>query len=415
MNNSGKKKCGLIGNPLGHSWSPEIHAALGCDYEYRLFPLEEEEVAPFLAAREFDGLNVTIPYKKTVMPYLDRISDEARRIGSVNTIVKDADGKLGGYNTDYFGFSFMLDRRGITLAGKKVVILGSGGASVTARTVAEDRGAARIVVISRSGEDNYTNLGRHADAGILINTTPVGMYPKNGESPVDLDRFPALEAVVDMIYNPERTALAEDALEREIPVTTGLPMLVAQAGAAAELFTGQPVGIDALRRALTAVAGSKRNLVLVGMPGCGKSTAGRLFAERTGRQFVDTDHEIVRAAGKSIPDIFAMDGEAAFRDLETKVLAEWTKQSSLVIATGGGAVIRGENRRLMRQNGVVLLLTRPLDKLAKDGRPLSQTNSAEALWEARKGFYRAAADGEIPVEDDPTGTVDRIARWWETR
>lgn len=394
-----KLKTGLIGNPLGHSWSPQIHAMLG-DYAYTLMPMEEEAVAPFLAARDFDAINVTIPYKKTVMPYLDTVSDEARRIGSVNTVVKDENGLLHGYNTDYAGFCFMLDRKGIVLKDKKVVILGSGGASVTARCVANDRGASSVVVISRTGEDNYGNLERHRDADVLINTTPVGMFPKNGEAPVSLNGFPALSAVVDMIYNPERTALILDAEERGILCTSGLPMLVAQAARASELFTGSAISPERVEEVLEAVGRSMRNIILIGMPGCGKSTLGARLAEKLNRPFVDLDGEIVKTAGKAIPDIFREDGETAFRDLETAVLRAFTKQSGLILATGGGAVIRAENRRLFRENGRTLLLTRPLSDLAKDGRPLSQAHTAEELWNARREFYLSAA--EVTVESAPT-------------
>ncbi|MCR4905212.1 MAG: shikimate kinase [Clostridiales bacterium] len=406
-----KLRCGLIGNPLGHSWSPEIHAILD-DYSYTLWPMEEDAVAPFLKARDFDAINVTIPYKKTVMPHLDRISDEARRIGSVNTVVKEADGTLSGYNTDYFGLSYMLARRGFELRGKKVVILGSGGASVTAQTVAADRGAAQIAVVTHR-ENTPETLRGHGDAEILINTTPVGMFPHNGESPASLDFFPRLEAVVDMIYNPARTALILDAEERRIPSASGLPMLVAQAKMAAELFTRSPLSDTVFDEALREVSKAKRNLALVGMPGCGKSTVGRLFAEHSGRVFVDLDAEIEKEAGRPIPAIFSSDGEAAFRDLETAVLARFSKASSLVLATGGGAVIRAENRRLLRENSVVLHLTRPLDALAKDGRPLSQANSAETLWNARRDFYRAVSDAALPVDPDPAVTLARVTAWWE--
>ena len=400
-------KTGLIGNPLGHSYSPRIHAELG-GYEYRLMPMEEDAVAPFLKKREFDAVNVTIPYKKTVMPCLDTISDEARRIGSVNTIVKDGDGLLHGYNTDYYGFSYMLDRMGILLDGKKVVILGSGGASVTAQCVAKDRGARQVVVISRSGEDNYTNLGRHRDADVLVNTTPVGMFPRNGESPVSLDCFPDLSAVVDMIYNPERTALILDAEERGIPCTSGLPMLVAQAVRASELFTGQSIPPERTEEVIGSVRRSMRNIILVGMPGCGKSTVGGLLADRLDRKLIDLDAEIVRTAGKSIPDIFREKGEDAFRAMETAVLREYSKQSSLVLATGGGTVIRPENRRLFRENSVTILLLRPLGELAKDGRPLSRTHSAEELWNARKEFYRAAAELTVQTAPTPEETLERV-------
>ncbi|MBR4205413.1 MAG: shikimate kinase [Clostridia bacterium] len=399
-------RCGLIGNPLGHSYSPEIHALLA-DYEYRLFPLEEEEVAPFLAARAFDAINVTIPYKKTVMPYLDEISPEARRIGSVNTIVRDGDGRLLGYNTDYAGFSFMLRRRGIALSGKKVLILGSGGACATVKTVAEDAGAESVTVIGRR-DNNPQTLVLHAGAEVLINTTPVGMFPNNGQSPVDLSLFPRLEAVADVIYNPARTALILDAEQKGVKTASGLPMLVAQAKAAAELFTGEHVPDEETERIIRAVSLVKRNIALIGMPGAGKSTLGRALARQLGRDFVDLDDEIVKAAGKPIPEIFAEDGEPAFRDLESACLAQISARSSLVIATGGGAVIRAENRRLLRQNSTAVLLRRPLGELDSNGRPLSKLHSAEELWAARRAYYESAADAEITVEPDVSRSLEKL-------
>lgn len=404
---AGQLKCGLIGHPLGHSYSPEIHALLG-DYAYPLCDLAEDEVAPFLATRNFDGVNVTIPYKKTVMPYLDEIMPEARRIGSVNTILKTPDGRLIGYNTDYAGFSEMLRPYETLIRGQKVLILGSGGSSVTVRTVLEDRGVGEAVVISRSGENNYTNLGRHADAVMLVNTTPVGMFPQNGVSPLSLDGFPHLGAVLDLIYNPAKTALVLDAEERHIPTETGLTMLVAQAVAASALFTGTSPDPDALSRVRSAVAFQKQNIVLIGMPGCGKSTVGRRLADRLGRPFVDLDDEIVRAVGQPIPDYFAAHTEADFRAVESACLADVSKRSSLVIAAGGGTVIRHENRRLIRQNSLTVFLRRPLDELSTDGRPLSLEKSAEALWKERRAAYESAADVTVEVRKTPDETADAI-------
>ncbi|MBP5662439.1 MAG: shikimate kinase, partial [Clostridia bacterium] len=263
---------GLLGGRLAHSLSPQIHEML-CGYAYDLFELPEEQVAPFLEKREFDAINVTIPYKKNVMPFCTRLSDQAKRIGSVNTIRKEADGTLSGFNTDYFGFSYLLRRAGIEPEGKKALILGSGGSSVTVNAVLRDAGAREVRVISRTGEDNYQNLSRHADADIIVNTTPVGMFPQNGETPLSLDIFEHLEAVADIVYNPLKTALLLDAEARGLRCENGLSMLVAQAKAAAEIFLQTPISDTEIERVLDVLTRQTQNIVLIGMPGCGKSTA----------------------------------------------------------------------------------------------------------------------------------------------
>lgn len=400
-------RAGLIGAKLGHSFSPRIHRELA-DYPYDLIELEEAEVGTFLKSGKFDALNVTIPYKKTVMPFLAEISPEAQRIGAVNTVVRRPDGTLAGFNTDYAGFSDLVSDLGVSLEGKKVVVLGSGGASQTAITVAADMGARAVVVISRSGEDNYENLDRHADAEILINATPVGMYPKNGVSPVSLDAFPKLEAVFDMIYNPARTALLLEAEARGIPHRNGLLMLVSQARRAAELFLDTKIDDLEVKRITESIARETENIVLVGMPGCGKSTLGKLIAERLGRKFVDCDAEIVKAAGTSIPDIFANEGEEGFRTRESAVLADICKESGLVVATGGGAVTRERNLPLMHQNGTVLFLDIKPDALPTDGRPLSQKKTPAVLYAERLPLYRAAADVIIPITRDTKANMTKI-------
>lgn len=402
-----KLKCGLIGKTLGHSYSPQIHAELG-DYSYSLFEMGEDELAGFLRSDEFHGANVTIPYKIAVMPYLDEISPEASRIGSVNTIVHTPDGKLVGYNTDYYGFGYMLDAAGIDVEDKKVLVLGSGGASLTARTLLRDRGAREVVVISRSGENNYSNLDRHADADVIVNTTPVGMYPNNGVSPVSLDTFPKLTGVADIIFNPAKTALLLDAEARGIKCAGGLTMLVAQAKAASEYFTDSRIDDTEIERITQKIERQTKNIALVGMPGCGKSTVGKLIAQKTGREFVDLDAVITEKAGMPIPEVFAKYGEGYFRDLETAALAEVSKRSSLVIATGGGTVIRPENRRMLKQNSTVVFIKRDVNDLPKDGRPVSQANSLELLYKTRLPFYKDASDFDVELCNTPNQSSDKI-------
>ena len=385
---------GLLGETLKHSFSPQIHARLGA-YEYRLFEVKPEDVRAFMEQRDFNGINVTIPYKKTVIPYCADLSDRARRIGSVNTIVKRADGSLYGDNTDYFGFAALLEDTGFDPAGQKALILGSGGSSVTVRAVLEDRHAGEIVVISRTGENNYLNLHLHRDAALIVNTTPLGMYPRTGVTPISLQDFPACKAVIDIIYNPARTRLLLDAEQRGIPCLGGLKMLVAQAKYASELFSGRSID-DALIGEITgSIMRQTLNIVLIGMPSCGKTTVGKALARMTGRELLDTDTLIGRKAGRSIPEIIQTDGEAAFRRLETEALAEVSKQSGKVIATGGGIVTVPENLPLIRQNSVCVFLNRDLNKLSSHGRPLSQKYGVEALFKVRLPLYREFGEFEI--------------------
>lgn len=388
---SDKKRCGLIGEKLGHSFSPAIHGKLA-DYEYRLYELSPGQLGPFLEKKEYDGLNVTIPYKKTVIPYCDELTEAAKSIGSVNTIVKRADGTLLGHNTDYDGIMWLLKNAGAQVQGKKAVVLGTGGASLTVQAALRNLGAAQVVVISRSGEENYENIARHADAKILVNATPVGMYPKTGVSPVDLDTFTALEGVFDVVYNPAKTQLLLEAEKRGIPCANGLGMLVAQAKAACERFTGQPVADEKVYTIKAEMERNTRNVMLVGMPGSGKSTVGAALAESLGRRLVDVDERIVEMAGCSIPEIFAKDGEEGFRQIEHQALCEVSKESGLVIATGGGVVTRPENLDPMRQNSLIVWLLRDTALLPKDGRPLSQANSLTEMFKVREPLYRAAAD-----------------------
>lgn len=399
-------KAGLIGRKLGHSFSPEIHSCLA-DYEYKLYEMEENEVGSFLEGCPLDALNVTIPYKKTVMPFLKEISDEAQRIGSVNTVVKRADG-LYGYNTDYFGFSYMLKKSGIELQGKKVLILGSGGASVTVRTVAKDLNAAEIIVISRSGENNYGNIEKHRDADVIVNTTPVGMYPDTGKSPVDLKVFSHLSGVLDLIYNPAETRLLYDAKSLGIPSINGLSMLVAQGKKAAEIFTGEPIPDVEIEKIIKSIEEKTKNIVLIGMPGAGKSTLGKILSEKLGRKLTDTDEIITEKAGMPIPEIFSLYGEEKFREIETEAIKEAGKMSGTVIATGGGIVTRKENRYPLKQNSVAVWLKRDLTLLPVDGRPISQTNDMTELYTKRAPLYGDFADFSVDVSENAEETADRI-------
>lgn len=397
---------GLIGEKLGHSYSQMIHARLA-DYRYELKEVAPERLDAFIEARNFRGLNVTIPYKQAVMKHCAELSPEAMEVGSVNTLIVRPDGSLFGHNTDIDGFIYMLRRGEIDPAGAKTVILGSGGTSLTARAALTRLGAREIVTVSRKGPVDYAALyAEHADAEILVNATPVGMYPKNGASPVELDRLPKVRGVADVIYNPEKTALILAAQAKGIPAVSGLSMLVAQAREAAELFAGHAIPAGRVEDIVSEIGAQTLNLILVGMPGCGKSTLGQAVAAALQREFVDCDAEIVRRAGKSIPEIFAQDGEGAFRALESGVLADVCRGHGLVISTGGGAVLRAENRDAMRQNGRVCLIRRALALLPRDGRPLSASEDAVArLWEARRAAYEIAAD--FPVEND--GTVEEAA------
>ncbi len=391
---------GLIGEKLVHSYSPQIHALLA-DYDYILCPLPKEQLHEFMTNASFKGINVTIPYKKDVVPYCSALSEDAKEIGSVNTIVKRPDGTLFGHNTDVAGFINMLQHAGIKAAGKKAVILGSGGTSLTASIALKRLKAKEVVVISRSGENNYAALyEKHRDAQLLVNTTPVGMYPGNGQSPADLSRLPHLESVADVIYNPEKTTLILQAEMLGLKTVSGLYMLVSQARKAAEMFTGQSIP-EEKDAAITAVIKRQTlNLVLIGMPGCGKTTIGQALAEKMNRPLVDTDRLIEEKASKTIPQIFAQDGEDYFRSLETQALREACAMQGCVITTGGGAVLKEENRLAMCQNGRVCLIQRPLELLARDGRPLSQGDHAiENLWNQRKALYELAADYVIENND----------------
>ena len=394
---------GLLGEKLGHSFSPQLHKARA-GYDYGLLPTPPGQVEDLFRRREFKGLNVTIPYKRTVIPLCDQVDPRAAAIGAVNTVV-NRDGTLTGCNTDIDGLIYLARRAGVDMAGKKAVILGSGGTSRTAQAAARELGAAEIAVISRQGEDNYENLSRHEDAQVLINTTPVGMFPNAGASPVSLDAFPRLEGVLDVVYNPLRTALIMEAERRGLPCSCGLPMLAAQARRAAELFTGEAIPDRRLEEVLSGLTAQVRNVVLIGMPGCGKSAVGRALARRLGKEFADLDLLIAERAGKSIPDIFAQEGEDAFRALETQIVREAGARTGCVLSAGGGVVTREENYAPLHQNGVIVHLRWDVSLLPTAGRPVSQSTDLRELWRRRAPLYAAFAD----LTADNAGTIEDAA------
>ena len=385
-------KYGCIGEKLGHSFSAEIHAEL-FDYDYQLREVARDELHLFMTQKDFAAINVTIPYTEAVIPYLDAIDDAAREIGAVNTIVNE-NGKLTGYNTDFMGLRALIERMGLDLKDKKVLIAGSGGTSRTAAAVAHALGAAEVHRMSRKPSEGLISYeqakAEHADAQILINTTPLGMYPNLGSTAVELDDYPKLEGVVDAVYNPLRSALVEKALQKGITAEGGLYMLVAQAARAAEKFVGTSVPEEKIDRIYNKLFCSKENIVLIGMPGSGKSTVGKVLAKKLGRPFEDTDAWITERYG-DIPAIFEKHGEAHFRDLESEAVKALSAQSGRVIATGGGAVLRAENLAFLRQNGKIYFLDRPLeDIMPTDDRPLSRDRAAlEARYRERLPLYLA--------------------------
>jgi shikimate dehydrogenase len=384
-------KFGLIGGRLSHSYSTLIHSKFGT-YEYDLCETDEEGLIPLLKSDEYDGFNITIPYKEKIMALCDVISDDSRKIGCVNTVLKDSSGRLLGYNTDYFGFRYLLERNKIDVTGKKCIVLGSGGASLTVRTVLTDKEAESITVISRSGKDNYENIKKHSDAEIIVNTTPVGMFPDNGRTLINLDDFPNCTGVVDLIYNPNRTKLILDAMTKSIPCAGGIDMLVAQAKESSELFQNIKIDDQDISIVVDEVKSETMNTILIGMPGAGKTMLGRKMAKRMGRGFVDIDDMIEENEGMSIERIFSEKGEAYFRKVETEMLEKACKRTGLVIATGGGIVKRKVNYNLIKQNGVVVWIKRDLDKLETEGRPLSTSTGVGKLYEERKDAYEYWSD-----------------------
>lgn len=407
-------KYGLIGEHLTHSYSCEIHAQIA-DYEYELHEIPPSGLGEFLTKREFNAINVTIPYKQDVIPYLDEISETAKRIGAVNTIV-NRNGKLFGDNTDFPGMLALAKHINVDVKGKKVLILGTGGASKTAHALAEYMGAESVYYVSRSGKNGSITyeqaVSEHSDAQVIINATPVGMFPKQGGSPIDISAFPKLEGVLDAIYNPLRTNLILDAQEKGIPAEGGLYMLSAQAVYAAAVFQDIPPDESLVDKAFNSVKNDKQNIVLIGMPSSGKTTVGRILAEKSGKELADTDEYIVKKIGMPISDFFAKFGEAEFRKIEKETAASLSATGGKVIATGGGAVLDPENVRALKHNGVLVFLDRrPENLIATDDRPLASRRSAiEKLYAERYDIYCAAAEVHIDANTTPEAEADAILK-----
>ncbi len=403
---------GLIGEHLSHSYSKKIHAAIA-DYKYELREIKKEELPEFMKLRDFKGINVTIPYKEEVFKYLDEIDENAKKIGAVNTVV-NRNGRLYGYNTDYLGMIDCLNKKGINLSGKKVLILGSGGTSKTAKHVAEVLSAGEAYRVSRSGRDNCITYEeayeKHSDAEIIINTTPVGMYPNDGTGlcPVDLSAFKNLSGVFDVIFHPLRTELVTEAEKTGVPAVGGLYMLASQAVYAKAHFLGEDASDADKEKAYKSVLTDIRNIVLIGMPSSGKTTIGTALAEKLKKQYADTDAIITERIGCSIAEFFAEKGEAEFRKTETEVISELKEGKGLVISTGGGAVLKPENVAALKKNGYLIWLDRSLENLqATEDRPLSKdTEKLKKVYNERYEIYKNAADIRIPAD----GTASEVLK-----
>ncbi len=406
------ERYGLIGEKLSHSFSKEIHEALA-DYTYDLIPLSREEFPRFMKARDFAAINVTIPYKKAVIPYLDDIDPAAKQIDAVNTIVNRS-GRLIGYNTDYSGFLYMVKAHGVNMRGKKVIVIGNGGASAAIQAAVRHEQAKEMIVVHRvngKGAISYEEcFANHLDAQVIINTSPVGMFPKITDAPLDLSLFHCLEAVVDVVYNPLMTKLALEAKDRGLNAVGGLEMLVAQAKQAVELFLGETIDDAMIDTLVQKVWRERSNIVLIGMPSAGKTTLGELLAKRCKKEFIDMDECIVSRAGKSIPAIFAQRGEQGFRALESEAALALAKENGKVIATGGGIIKHKINMDLLRQNGTVFFIDRSLDKLkATASRPLSSSEEAlKELYAQRIALYRRYADHIVSNNADIDACVESI-------
>lgn len=400
---------GLIGEKLGHSFSKIIHNEL-FSYNYELKEIKPEEFDEFIRKADFKAINVTIPYKEMVMEYLDEISEKAKEIGAVNVVVND-DGKLIGYNTDFLGLKGLIQKNNIDLKDKKVLILGSGGTSKTALAVCRDLGAQQAFRVSRSGGNGLITYdeAEKVNADIIINTTPCGMFPNIEGAAIDIDKFDGLSAVVDVVYNPLNTDLIVKAKAKGIKAVGGLYMLVAQAIFAAEKF-GFKVKEEDFERVYNKIFKEKQNLVLIGMPTSGKTTIGKTLSEELGREFIDSDEEIVEKIGMSISEFFEKNGEAEFRKIEAQVIKEIALKQGAVIATGGGVILNKRNIELLKMNGKVIFLNRPLDMLlTSEDRPLSSDRELlKKRFEERHEIYKASADVEIIADSDIKTNIQKV-------
>lgn len=403
-----EKKLCVVGKKLPHTLSPRIFEEFGCKYDVREFDFEEKLIA-FIKFGGYDGINVTVPYKQTVLRALDYVDEAALKIGAVNTIVRRED-KLYGYNTDVDGMNGALEKAEINLLDKKVAVLGSGGTSHTAAYVAKQAQAKSIIVISRSGEINYENVKSHGDVQIVINTTPVGMFPEIDENPIDLRIFNKLEGVFDCVYNPLKTSLVMQAEELSVRATNGLYMLVEQARRSRDLFFGDTSTENLTDKVFSKLQKEEKNLVLIGMPGSGKTTIGRELAKLLGKDFIDTDEEVSKMCGKSIPDIFAEDGEIVFREFERQAVASAAARLNTVISTGGGTVLNADNRKMLRHNGYIILINRDISQLEISGRPISEKGNLQKLFDERMPVYSSFKDAEIYCNGNIYDTVSALKR-----
>ncbi len=402
------KRFGLLGRTLKHSYSPQIHEELCGEYEYKLYEKEPDEVENFAKTTDLDGFNVTIPYKEVMLTLCDEVSNRAVAIGCVNTVLRKDDGTLYGDNTDAQGFLTLLKFGNIDVKGKNVMVLGGGGSSRTVKFVCAEEGAKKIVVISRTGEYNYDNLHLNSDAEIIVNTTPVGMFPKNGNSPISLSDFPKCTGVVDLIYNPSETALVLEAKRRNISAVSGLMMLISQGRVAAEKFCGHEISRETELKTYNILQTKMRNILLIGMPGCGKSTIGKMLAATLSREFTDSDALIAEKCGAPTHVVLTEKGEPYFRSVETQVLSEVCKHSSLVISTGGGCITIPENYDILKQNSIVIFIERELKLLPKKNRPISQKANMSELYAKRLPLYRKFADFSVLNNHTLQKAVDEI-------
>ncbi len=400
----------LLGEKLSHSYSKEIHNF--CGLQYSLKEVSPCMVGDFAYSSEYAGYNVTIPYKKVIMNYLDDISEEAKSVGAVNT-VRSSGGKLCGYNTDVFGLIYTLKRKGISLSGKTVMILGTGGASNAVRYVCEKQRAKEIIIVGRTSLVNYENCYDKVGVEVIFNATPVGMNPNAYASPIDLSRFKNLTAVIDLIYNPQKAELLKQASALGITYSNGLPMLVEQALCAQDIWLEKTHDSLLTEEIINKLTYEKLNICLTGMPSCGKTTLGKLLAKKLNREFIDLDEEILKVTKKMPSQIITEDGETAFREIETAVLKTVCLKSGAVISLGGGAIIKEENRSAIKNNCVSVYIKRDLSLLQTNGRPLSLSKGVETLYNERKGFYETA-DITVNNNGDINDTLKEILLSYET-